>query len=517
MTGAAERRERGGTRARQGRTGPKGSVPQLPWRETVNPYPPVEIVSADQLEAIHEAALRTLEDMGMRILLPEARAIYRQAGARVDDGNEMVFLDRGLVMDALAKAQPTFKLHARNPARSRTLGGRVVNFGNVGGAPYTSNLDDGRHPGTFKDYCNLLKLAQTLNVVHIPAGYAPEPQDVPVPVRHLVALDSLIRLTDKGLFGFSLSQQRIFDNIELARIARGVSLERMAAEPSLYTIVNTNSPRQLDRPMLWGIIEMARHGQVTCVTPFTLAGAMAPVTVIGASVLQHAEAMAGLALAQIVRPGAPVIYGGFTSNVDMKSGAPAFGTPEYVKAAMLGGQLARRLDLPYRTSNTNASNAPDVQSAYEGAMSLWGAVMGGGNFIVHGLGWLEGGLVANYEKYVIDAEMCQTMLSFLEPEVVDEGSLALDALREVAPGGHFFGVAHTLARYEHAFYAPMLSDWRAFQHWEADGAVDATHRANRIWKQLLAEYEAPPLDPATAEELEAFVARRTAEGGAPIQ
>ncbi|MEX2650200.1 MAG: trimethylamine methyltransferase family protein [Alphaproteobacteria bacterium] len=508
MPEAAERRERGGVRARQGRGAPRDSVRQLPWRETINPYPPMEIISADQLEAIHEAGLRILEELGMRILLPEARAIYRAAGARVDDAEQMVFMDRGLVMDSLANAPPSFLLHARNPLRTRTLGERVVNFANVGGAPYVSDLDRGRRPGIFEDYCNLLKLAQSLNVVHIPAGYAPEPQDVPVAVRHMVAMKALVRLTDKALFGFSLSQQRIFDNIEMARIARGVDAATLNREPSLYTIVNTNSPRQLDRPMLWGIIEMARANQVVCVTPFTLAGAMAQ---------QHAEAMAGLALAQIVRPGAPVIYGGFTSNVDMKSGAPAFGTPEYVKAAMIGGQLARRLNLPYRTSNTNASNAPDVQSAYEGAMSLWGAVLGGGNLIVHALGWLEGGLVANYEKYVIDAEMCQIMLSFLEPEVVDDGTLALDAMREVAPGGHYFGAAHTLARYETAFYAPMLSDWRAFQHWEADGSVDATHRANKLWKRLLADYEAPPLDPGIAEELAAFIAKRTEEGGAPIQ
>ncbi len=515
MAEPAQRRARGAG-ARRSQAGP-ARIPQLPWRETVNPYPPFEIVSADQLEAIHEAGFTILEQLGVRILLPEARVIYRQAGAKVDDSREMVFLDRGLVMAALAHAPASFTLHARNPARNRTLGKRVVNFCTVGGAPYVSDLDRGRRPGTFEDYCNLLKLTQTLNVVHIPAGYAPEPQDVPVPIRHVVAMEALARLTDKALFGFSLSQQRVFDNIELARIARGVDASTLAREPSLYTIVNTNSPLQIDRPMLWGIIEMARHGQVVCVTPFTLSGAMAPVTIIGALAQQHAEALAGLALAQIVNPGAPVIYGGFTSNVDMKSGAPAFGTPEYVKAALIGGQLARRLNLPYRTSNTNASNAPDVQSAYEGAMSLWGAVLGGGEMIVHALGWLEGGLVANFEKYVIDAEMCQTMLEVLRPEVVDGPALALDAMREVGPGGHFFGAAHTLERYETAFYTPILSDWRAFQHWQADGAVDATHRANRIWKQLLAEYTPPPLDPAIAEEMAAFVAKRTEQGGAPIQ
>jgi trimethylamine--corrinoid protein Co-methyltransferase len=264
------------------------------------------------------------------------------------------------------------------------------------------------------------------------------------------------------------------------------------------------------------VIEMAKFNQPLCITPFTLLGAMAPVTLAGALTQQNAEALAAITLSQLVRPGAPLIYGGFTSNVDMRSGAPAFGTPEYIKAALIGGQMARRYKMPYRSSNTNASNWPDAQATYEGAMSIWGAIMGHCNMMIHGIGWLEGGLVASYEKYIIDAEMLQIMSEFCQPVIVDESTLAVDAMRDVGPGGHFFGTQHTLDRYETAFYTPLLSDWRTFQQWSADGAMDATKRANKIWKTMLAEYVPPPLDPARAEALDAFIARRTEEGGAPI-
>jgi trimethylamine---corrinoid protein Co-methyltransferase len=280
-------------------------------------------------------------------------------------------------------------------------------------------------------------------------------------------------------------------------------------------VVNANSPLQYDRPMLWGMIEMARAGQSVIVTPFTLAGAMAPVTVAGALAQQNAEALAGIAFIQMVSPGAPVMYGGFTSNVDMRSGAPAFGTPEYAKAVLVGGQLARRYGFPYRSSNVNASNHPDAQAVWESEMSIWACVLGHANLVKHALGWLEGGLCTSFEKIVLDAEMLQHMAAFLEPLAVDEETLGLDAIEEVGPGGHFFGAAHTLARYESAFYAPMLSDWRNFQTWSEDGAVDATRRANRVWKQLLSDYRQPALDPAIDEELSAFVERRKAEGGAP--
>ena len=280
-------------------------------------------------------------------------------------------------------------------------------------------------------------------------------------------------------------------------------------------VINTNSPRQLDVPMAEGLIALAEHGQVAIVTPFTLAGAMAPVSLAGALVLQHAEAMFGVALTQIVRPGVPVMYGGFTSNVDMKTGAPAFGTPEYAKAAQASGQLARRIGVPFRSSNTTAANAMDAQAAYESMMSLWGCQMGGAHLVIHGAGWMHGGLTASFEKLVLDAELLGMMQSYFRPIQVTEEALSLDAIAEAGVGGHFFGTAQTMAQYETAFHPPMLSNWDSYPTWLSRGAEEAPARANRIWKELLANYEQPPLDPGIREALEDFVSRRKAEGGAP--
>jgi trimethylamine--corrinoid protein Co-methyltransferase len=277
------------------------------------------------------------------------------------------------------------------------------------------------------------------------------------------------------------------------------------------TIINSNSPLRLDGPMSDGLIEMASHGQPVVVTPFTLAGAMTPVSLAGALAQQNAEALFMVALTQLARRGAPVIYGGFTSNVDMRTGSPAFGTPEYVKAAFATGQLARRYRLPWRSSNATASSVVDAQAAYESEMSVWGSIMGGVNLLYQGAGWLEGGLTASFEKLIVDAEILQMMAEVMVPFEVDEAALAVDAIAEVGPGGHFFGSAHTLERYETAFYRPLLSDWRNFETWHDDGARTATERANGIWKQLLAEFEEPPMDPPVREALDAFVARRKRE------
>jgi trimethylamine--corrinoid protein Co-methyltransferase len=294
-------------------------------------------------------------------------------------------------------------------------------------------------------------------------------------------------------------------------IARGASLDELAESPAVMSNININSPRRLDGAMAAGLMALARLGQVVVVTPFTLMGAMAPVTLAAALVQQNAEALACIALVQMVRPGNPVVYGGFTSNVDMRSGAPAFGTPENTQAAIAGGQLARRYGLPYRSSNASASNVVDAQAAYESQMSIWGAVMGGVNVLYHAAGWMEAGLTASFEKFVLDAEMLQMMSEVLQPIEVDEASLGLDAIREVQPGGHFFGAAHTLARYQTAFYQPFLSDWRNYETWAEDGARSATERATGIWKDLLRSYQPPPLDPGIAEALEAYVRRRKEE------
>ncbi len=491
-----------------------GAFQQLPWRQHRNLYGPIEVLSADQVEAIHEASLRVLETSGIEFLDDEALSILKAAGAQVEPGSRMVRFDRGLVLESIAKAPSEVTLHARNPAYNLTFGGNHVNFGSVASAPNASDLDRGRRPGSFADYCDLLKLVQSLNIVQFIGGYPVEPADLPAPTRHLDAHYAAITLTEKIWHPYSLGKQRISDALQMIRIARGfISEEQLRQEPSLFSIVNSNSPRRLDGPMIQGLLEMSRHGQPIVLTPFTLCGAMAPVTIAGALTMQNAEALAGIALIQLAAPGAPCMYGGFTSNVDMKSGAPAFGTPEYTRAAMAGGQLARRYKLPYRSSNACAANAVDAQAAYESEMSVWGAVMGGANLVLHGAGWMEGGLVASYEKVIIDAEILQMMAEFLRPLDINDDTLGLGAIAEVGPGGHFFGSPHTMERYETAFYAPMVSDWRNFETWREGGAIDAAHKANAIWKQLLASYRQPPIDAAIDEALKEFVAKRKEEGG----
>ncbi|MGA2710995.1 MAG: trimethylamine methyltransferase family protein, partial [Steroidobacteraceae bacterium] len=307
------------------------------------------------------------------------------------------------------------------------------------------------------------------------------------------------------------------DGIRMMAIARGISLEQIAASPGVMTIINVNSPRRFDESMCEGLMGMAKHGQPVVVTPFTLMGAMAPVSLAAALAQQNAEALFGVVLTQLVRPGTPVVYGAFTSNVDMRSGSPAFGTPENAKANVASGQLARRYGLPYRTSNASASNAADAQGAYETEMSLWGAILGHGNLIYHAAGWQEGGLTASFEKLVLDVEMLQHMAEFLKPIVVNEAELGFDAIRGVPTGGHFFGEPHTMERYEHAFYQPIVSNWQNHENWELGGAKDATQRAAEIFKRALAEYEQPPMDPGIREELDAYVERRRAAigGGDP--
>ncbi len=323
----------------------------------------------------------------------------------------------------------------------------------------------------------------------------------------------MLTLSDKPIHAYSLGRQRNLDAFEMVKIARGIDDETLEREPSLFTVINSSSPLRLDEPMCEGVIQMARHNQVTVLTPFTLAGAMAPVTIAGAVTQQNAEALVGLVLAQTVRPGSPFVYGGFTSNVDMKSGAPAFGTPEYMKATLLGGQMARRYGLPYRSSNANAANTLDAQAAYESVFSLWAAIMGGANLIMHGAGWMEGGLQASFEKMVLDADLLDMVAEFLKPLRVDDDELALDAMREVGPGGHFFGCAHTQARYRTAFFSPIISDWRNYETWREAGSPTAYDTANRLYKEKLAGFEAPAFEPERREALEAFVARRKAEGG----
>jgi trimethylamine--corrinoid protein Co-methyltransferase len=490
-----------------------GSLKQLPWRNYRNPYKPIEVLSEEHIERIHNASLRILEEIGIDFLDDSARERLKAAGAKVEAGTQRVRFDRAHVLELVGKTPAEFTLHARNPERNLTFGGNHINFGSVASAPNCSDMDNGRRPGNYADYCNLLRLSQSLNVVQFISGYPVEPADLPPATRHLDAHYAAITLTDRVWHPYSLGRERIADGIEMILIARGIDRDQLARQPGVFSVINSSSPLRLDGPMLQGMTEMALHGQPIVMTPFTLSGAMAPATLAGALSQQNAEALAGIAYMQIVMPGCPVIYGGFTSNVDMKSGAPAFGTPEYTRAALAGGQLARRYKLPYRSSNACAANTVDAQAAYESEMSTWGAVMGHANMVMHGAGWLEGGLVASFEKMILDAEILQGMGEFMQPIVVDDDTLAFDAITEVGPGGHFFGVGHTLARYETAFYAPILSDWRNYESWREAGALTATQRANAIWKQLLADYQPPPVDPAVDEALKDFVERRKREGG----
>jgi trimethylamine--corrinoid protein Co-methyltransferase len=502
-------------------------VPRLPWRRVVNRLGPVEILSADQVEAIHAAGLRILRDVGLEVLGARAIDLFSTAGADVTREGDAagrgaaarIRLEPDQLTELISTAPASFELFARNPARNLVFGARHLVFGAVGGPAFVTDIDRGRRAGNFADFQDYVRVIGALDVIHQEGGGPLEPTDLPVETRHLDMYRTFARTLDKTWQCLAFGSMVVDDAIEVACISRGIDRARLGSEPSLMTVVNTNSPLRLDGPMSEGLIAMAEAGQPVVATPFTLAGAMAPASLAGALAEQHAEALFMVALAQIVRPGAPMVYGGFTSNVDMRTGSPAFGTPEYVQAQLATGQLARRVSLPWRTSNVTGSAVVDAQAAYESEMSIWGAVLGGANLLYQGAGWLEGGLTASFEKLILDAELLQQVASVLTPPPIDDDALGLDAIAEVGPGGHFFGSAHTLARYETAFYRPFLSDWRNFDTWQQDGARTATQRANRVWKQLLAEFEPPPMDPAIAEELEGFIARRKREilaaGGRP--
>jgi trimethylamine--corrinoid protein Co-methyltransferase len=477
----------------------------------VNPYRPVEILSEDQVETIHETSLRILSDIGMQVLGDRALDALVVAGASVDRSTRNVRLDPGQVEELVTKAPGEFRLHARNPGRDVVFGGSNLVFCAVGGPAFVSDLDRGRRPGNIADFRDYVRLIGALEVIHQEGGGPLEPTDLPVETRHLDQYRIFTTELDKTWHCLGTGRVVVDDALEVACLVRAMSRDDLVREPSLITIINTNSPLRLDGPMSDGLIEMALHGQPVVATPFTLAGAMSPVSLAGAIAQQNAEALFMVALAQIVRPGAPMIYGAFTSNVDMRTGSPAFGTPESVKSQFASGQMARRYGLPWRSSNATASPVVDAQAAYEAEMAVWGAVMGGVNLLYQGAGWLEGGLTASYEKLIIDAEILQMIAEVLQPLEVTDASLGFEAIAEAGPGGHFFGTAHTLERYETAFYEPLVSDWRNFETWQADGSRTATERANTLWKRLLAEAVPPPLDPAISQALDAFIDRRKRE------
>jgi trimethylamine--corrinoid protein Co-methyltransferase len=477
----------------------------------------MEVLSADQLEAIHLTSLRILEELGIEVMSPRALAVLGAAGAEVDPATKTARLDRALVEAALKGAPASFVLTPRNAGRRVILGGNRINFGLVAGPPNVHDFTRGRRAGNYQDYCDFIRLAQYFNAIHLIGNQVCAPIELPANSRHLDTYRANLQYSDKVFHCTAIGAGRALDGVRMMAIARGLTLEQIAANPGVITIISVNSPRRYDEAMSEGLIAMAEHGQAVVITPFTLMGAMAPVSLAAALAQQNAEALFGVVLAQAVRPGTPVMYGAFTSNVDMRSGAPAFGTPENAKANIAGGQLARRYRLPYRTSNASASNAADAQGAYETEMSLWGAILGHGNLVYHAAGWQEGGLTASFEKLVLDVEMLQMMIEFLKPIVVNEQELGFEAIKGVPTGGHFFGEPHTMERYEHAFYRPLVSNWQNYENWQLSGGKDATQRATDIWQQALKEYEEPAMDPATREELSEYVAQRRADigGGEP--
>ena len=370
---------------------------------------PLAPLSADQIESVHEASLRLLEEYGIEVMSAEARDYFRAAGAQVDDSSMIVRADRGLIMAAIATAPATFRLTPTNPRRALTIGGNHIHFGMVSGAPNAHDIRGGRRSGNFDDYKKLIKLGQSFNVLHFFGNQTLAPNDLATNTRHLDTTLANLTLTDKIFMSMSIGAGRVRDAVALTAIARGMTVSEMAEDPSSISNININSPRKFDVEMAAATIAMAEMGQAVVITPFTLMGAMTPVTLAAALTQQNAEALFGVALTQLVRPGTPVVYGGFTSNVDMKTGAPAFGTPENTRANMAGGQLARFYRLPYRTSACSASNAADAQAIWETQMAMWGAVTGHGNLIYHSAGWGEGGLVADFEKVILDCEMLQAM------------------------------------------------------------------------------------------------------------
>jgi trimethylamine--corrinoid protein Co-methyltransferase len=482
---------------------------KLPFRRLSNHWAPLELISPEQVAQLHEASMRILEDIGLDFLDAEALDLWEKAGAKVDHARQHVWLDRGLILDLVAKAPASFTWRARNPAHNVQIGGDDITFVPHGGIVFATNLDTGRRPGRLEDYYNLLKLAQLCNVLHFSGEQLIVPHDVDVSFRHLQRLLANFTLADKAVLEAAHGRIIPADALEMARLVFGPDLD---SDPVIGGVINVNSPLRYDDRMLGGLITYARAGQVTIITPFILAGAMSPITIASALAQQNAEALAGIALTQLVRPGAPVIYGGFTTNIDMKSGSPAFGTPEGAWAMAIGAQLARHYNLPYRGSGSlNTSKVPDAQAAYETMWTIWPAVLAHTNFVMHAVGWLEGGLTVSYEKFIIDAESLAMFYHFLGGFQINEETLALDMIAEVGPGGHHFGTPHTQARFSTEHYQPFLSDRLNYDTWSEAGGLDAARRANLIWKELLKQYVPPPLDPGLKEALEDYVRRRETE------
>ncbi len=504
-SGSAAGGRRSGGRARRVRTRQAERARRVPY--IARHIATFDILSTEGLEIIEHNADHILAETGMEFRDdPEILALLHDAGA--DVRGERVRFEPGMCRRLITATAPSSYIqHARNPANNVTVGDGNSVLCPVFGPPFVHDMDDGRRYAQFADFERLVKLHQMIPHLHHSGGVVCEPQDLPANKRHLDMLYAHMRLSDRACFGALIGAERAADSVAMAEILFG--REFVAEHCVLYAVSNTNAPLVLDSHMSGALKVYARAGQAVAVTPWTLAGAMSPCTVAGTLAQVLAECLAGLALVQIIRPGAPCLMGSFASTLSMRSGAPTFGTPESSKLVLAAGQLARRLGVPFHTVGAlTSSKLPDAQAAQESAQGLTMAVLAGAGFINHATGWLEGGLTSGFEKTIIDADLCGNVIAFAEGIDLSEQAQALDAIREVGPGAHFLGCAHTQANFEHAFYRPANADSNSFEQWQAEGSLDAARRANRRWKQLLAEYEEPKLDPAIDEALRDFIARR---------
>jgi trimethylamine--corrinoid protein Co-methyltransferase len=470
--------------------------------------PLYEVLDEAGLTLIEGNAETILEEIGIEFRGdPEALALWRAAGA--DVRGERVRIPKGLCRQLIGAAPQEFVQHARNPERSVRLGGNATVFAPVYGPPFVYDLEKGRRYAGIEDFRNFVKLTYATPSLHHSGGTLCEPVDLPVNKRHLDMLYSHIRFSDKPFMGSVTAPERAEDSVAMARIVFGE--EFVARNCVLLSLINVNSPLVYDQTMLGALKVYAKAGQATLITPFILSGAMAPVTVAGTLAQTLAEAMAGMAFAQLCRPGAPVVFGSFASSLSMQSGAPTFGTPEPTLVLFGCAQLARRLKVPFRSGGAlTAAKPTDAQAAYESAFTLLPSLLAGVNFMLHAAGWLEGGLVSGYEKFMIDADQLAGLERLAAGVDLSANGQAMDAIREVGPGVHFLGARHTQANFETALWRSAIADNNSFEQWQAEGGRDAVARAHAAWKRQLAEYEAPPIEPAIDEAVQAFMAQRKA-------
>lgn len=461
------------------------------------------------LTQIEENAEIILSEIGIAFQeTPEALDLWRQAGATVE--GELVKMPKGLCRDIISASAPSeFIQHARNPERSVRIGGNTTVFAPNYGSPFVTDLENGRRYGTIEDFRNIVKLTYMLPHLHHSGGTVCEPVDVPINKRHLDMVYSHIKYSDKPFMGSVTAAERAEDSVELARIAFGGDLRDRTV---MTNLINASSPLRWDATMLGAATVYAKSNQACIMSPFILAGAMSPVTVAGLAAQALAEALSGMAYCQLVRPGAPVIFGTFASSMSMATGAPTFGTPEAGQAIYVMAELARRVGVPFRSGGQfTASKAPDAQAAYESASTLLPTVFAGVNFVLHAAGWIEGGLALSYEKLIMDADQLGMMGIYAAGIDMSENGQAMDSFRTNEHGNHFLGTEHTLANFESAFYRSEIADANSFEQWDEDGALTAAQRATTVWKQMLAQYQPPPLDEAIDVELIAYIEKRKAE------